>query len=214
MTYQIGASFATLVNANTVFFSDTSSRVPLNPKSTPVPGGDEYQSMDGIKRWRGYKRSKWKLDNVLIASYEMAVAILCSTAGTGTVARNGGDPTQLDGTATAFTTELSVNDTIIAHLGSGVYELMVVALIHDATTLHVTSAISNALAGATFRYRPQSTYSGNCYVTTNVVTKGGVNVDTSFSAVAICQDPSKIERWGKRYQPLEIEYILKSLVTS
>jgi hypothetical protein len=146
-----------------------------------------------------------------LASYEMATGILCSALGTGTVTRNGGDHTQLDGSSTLFTTELAVNDTLLFHLGSGVYELAVVALIHDATTLHVTQAITANLSGATYRYRPQSTYSGACYVTTFVATLGGANVYDSFSAVAICPNPNDLERAGRRYTDITIEFLLKAL---
>lgn len=210
MAYQIGATTSTLVNAVTVFHTDVASRNFVEPKSLPYPGGDEYDSMDGHKRWRGFKRSQWNFSLLAISAYEMAAAILCSLLGTGTV-DPGTDPKTLDGTATAFNTELAVGDTLIVHLGSGVYEQMVVAEIGSSTSLTVSDDIVASFSGATFRYRPQSVYSGDCYVTTLVATHLGENVYDTFEAVAVFPDPSKLPRSGRRYENVNIEFMLKAL---
>jgi len=214
MAYKIGATQATLVNADTVFYGNPGGIVFFEPKATPIAGGNEFTSMDGVARWRGFRRSIWEIAGQAVASYEMVTAILCSSLATGTVSRNGGDATQLDGSGTLFTTELAIGDTIIISKGSGVYELAVVALIHNATTLHVTSALSTAHSGATFRYRPQSRYSWACFVSTHLTTSAGVDVFATCAAVAICPDPSKLmPRWAGRYPATRYEFMLTSVIS-
>jgi len=209
--YKLGATTSTLVDAITVFHTDVAARNVVTPKSTLVAGGNEYISMDGFQRWRGFKRSRWHFALLAISSYEKGIGILCSLPGTGTVSRNSGDHTQLDGSGTAFSTELAVDDTLLFHLGSGAYETAIVTAITDNDTLTVSASISAALSGATFRYRPQSVYSGACYVSTLAVTHDGVNVYETFSAVAVCPDPSKLNRIGGRYENVDIEFMLKAL---
>jgi hypothetical protein len=210
MGYQLGASTSTLVDTTSVFHTDVAAMNFVAPRSTPVAGGEEYTSMDGLRRWRGFKRSRWNFSLLALSSYEMAVAILCSLAGTGTVSP-GTDPNTLEGSGTAFTTELAVGDTLIVHLGSGVYEHFVVTAIADNTHLTTSSDPVNGFSGATFRYRPQSTYSGDCYISTLSVTHDGANVYQTFSAVAICPDPSKLTRSGRRYESVDIEFLLKAV---
>lgn len=214
MAYKIGATQATLVNAETVFYGNPGGLVFFEPKATPVAGGSEFVSMDGVARWRGFRRAIWEIAGQAVASYEMVAAILCSSLAAGTVSRSGGDTTQLDGTNTLFTTELAIGDTIIISKGSGIYELAVVALIHNATTLHVTAALATAHSGATFRYRPQGRYSSTCFVSTHLATSAGVDVFAACAAVVLCPDPSKLmPRWAGRYPAARYEFMLTSVIS-
>jgi len=199
MTYQIGAASSTLVNADTVFGKD--------PKSTPIPGGERSRVMDGTDVYIGYPRSVWEFAFLTVTQYRKALAILCSTAGAGTLTGITSS-TNIDGTTTAFNTELQVSDLIAAHKGSGVYEIMTIATITDADTLNVAANPATAFTNVAFRYRRKNVYSAGCYVQT----RNDLDAYQSYQAIVRFPEPDKLARWGNGYEKVAIEFVLVAVV--
>lgn len=197
-TYQFGATVGTMVNADTVFY--------MNPRSVWHPGKEMKDTSGGNKVALGYSRSVWYFSWLSIARYHKALAILVGTAGTGTITGTTSSTT-IEGASTAFTTELAGGYTVAAHLGSGIYESLIVDSVTDVDTFVSLAKPTTAFSTKAFRYRSKTTYSGTCFV----VTRNDVDAFLRYAAVARFKSPAELERSGGKYLDVEIEFILTAI---
>lgn len=190
--YTVGPTQAIQIDALTLFGNV--------PRAIPSPGSERVATLDGKRPFRGYPISTWRFGWVALTDYILALNVLCSAAGTGTVDISG---TALAGTGTQFTAELAIGHQLAIYTATNTYKAAAIRTITDADTATLDASIGT-YTGKTFRYRAPATLSGECYVKT----RDDNDFYSIWRAIVNFPAPSDLERSGEKCLDVAIAFDL------